>query len=227
MSPSGSHQPQAHRVHAFHAESPTANWTKSGAPCQIDTKKDCHATPSSYTLFTPKLKLSRPFLFQFNRLLTSLNFSLPHVTHAHPSCHSCDANVLSFQGCSLNHPQYYDTGWLLSKSWKLLAFQQKPKVTNFQRPLLNCSFFTDLQGLENGRWFFPQLSKTFKDRVHPVHAHASILTDSMTWEKAEAKRKAQNSMWRHSISTPKDSPVCTVVNRLEWREINECTNWRA
>ena len=66
------------------------------------------------TLFTPKFKLSRPFLFQFkdqfNRLLTLLNFSLPHVVHAHPSCHSCDANVLSFQGCSLNHPQYDVTG---------------------------------------------------------------------------------------------------------------------
>ena len=204
MSPSGSHQRQAHRVHAFHAESPTANWTKSGAPCQIDTKKDCHATPSSYTLFTPKFKLSRPFLFQFkdqfNRLLTSLNFSLPHVTHAHPSCHSCDANVLSFQGCSLNHPQYYVTGWLLSKSWKLLAFQQKPKVTNFQRPQLNCSFFTDLQGLENGRWFSPNFQRPSKT-VCTLYMHMQVFSQ-IQWLEKRQKQKGKHRTACEDIPFP-------------------------
>ena len=47
-------------------------------------------------------------------------------------------------------------------------WQEKSKFTNFQRPQINHSFFTEVQSLENGRSVPPKLSKIFKDRKNYV-----------------------------------------------------------
>ena len=51
-------------------------------------------------------------------------------------------------------------GWLFSLA--------KVNITNFQRPLLNCQFITDFKGLENGRSWSPNFSKTFQDCKNPA-----------------------------------------------------------
>ena len=74
-----------------------------------------------------------------------------------------------------------------------LPFQlEKSNFASFQRLWLNFSFFTNLQGLENGRSFSPncqRLSKTTRTSSKMVWVH-------QTWHKAEEKTYSMiNRRW--------------------------------